>query len=117
MKRDMNLVREIMLQLRDFEHSYAPDIKVVGYSEEQIGFHSLLMYEAGLIDAVLDGSLALEHSADPRRLTWAGYEFIDNAQDPKVWGQAKEAVDKLGAVSFSVWASVLATLVGKNLGI
>ena len=117
MKRDMALVREILLQMRDFEHSYAPDIDIEGYSEEQIGFHCLLLYEAGLIEAMEDNSMRREHLAEPTRLTWSGYEFIDNAQDPNVWKQAEKAVEKVGDVSFGVWTNVLATVVTKSLGI
>lgn len=52
----------------------------------------------------------------PTRLTWSGHEFVENAQNEQVWGQAKAAVSKLGDVSFSVWATVLSQVVIENLG-
>ena len=58
-----------------------------------------------------------EYLARPTRLTWLGYEFIDNAQDPKVWSQAEKAVEKVGDVSFGVWTNVLSTMVIQNLGL
>lgn len=119
MKRDMDLVREILKSLNEFEHGFAPrELEIEGFTQEQVGYHCLLLHEAGLIEAAESTCISdLSPSAIPVRLTWQGHEFIDNAANEKVWGQAKGAVGKLGEVSFSVWASVLSSLVMQNLGI
>ena len=119
MKRDMDLVREIMLLLNEHEHGNAPsNIEIEGYSQEQIGYHCFIMGEAGLIGAADCTSMSSPSPiAIPTRLTWEGHEFIENAANEQVWGQTKEAVSKLGDVSFSVWASVLSKVVMQNLGI
>jgi hypothetical protein len=119
MKRDMELVRKILLRMNDYEHGYAPqDLNIDGYTEEQIGYHCLLLGEAGLIEASETSAMGMPSpSALPIRLTWDGHEFIENAQNDKIWGQAKEAIGKLGDVSFSVWATVLSQVVMRNLGV
>lgn len=119
MKRDMELVRQILLRLNEHEHGFAPDeLAIEGFTEDQIGYHCLLLDEAGLIQAVDTSTIsALSPSAHPIRLKWEGHEFIENAQNEKEWNQTKEAVGKLGDVSFSVWASVLSQVVMQNLGI
>lgn len=117
MKRNMDLVREILLALSKHKHGYAPcNFKVEGYTEEEVLYHCFILDEAGLIDASNtsdDNSLSPE--AIPTRLTWEGHEFIENAKSEKIWQQTKDAVNKIGDVSFSVWASVLAKIVEQNL--
>lgn len=119
MKRNMDLVRRILLLMNEHEHGYSPQkLEIEGYTEEQIGYHCLLLGEAGLIEATESSTYGSPSpEASPIRLTWAGHEFIENAQNEKVWGQAKEAVAKLGDVSFSVWGAVLSQVVMRNLGV
>ncbi|MFI4862089.1 MAG: DUF2513 domain-containing protein, partial [Phycisphaerales bacterium JB063] len=51
MKRDMELIRSILLICEDHEHGYAPEhIEVEGYTAEQIGFHIYLLGQAGYMN-------------------------------------------------------------------
>jgi hypothetical protein len=119
MKRDMDLVRSILLLLNDHEHGYAPRrLNIPSYTDEQIYYHCFILGEARLIQVSNSSDEnSLSPEAIPIRLTWSGHEFIENAQNEGVWSQAKAAVNKLGDVSFSVWASVIAKIVEQNLGI
>ena len=50
MKRDMDLIRKIMLRIEEEYTSTAIfNLKVDGYTMEQIAIHCKMMYEAGLI--------------------------------------------------------------------
>jgi hypothetical protein len=115
----MDLVRKILLSLNEANHGFAPnDLGIENFSEEQIGYHCLLLNEAGLIQASEITTLASSSPiAIPIRLTWEGHEFVENAQNEAVWRQTKETVGKLGDVSFSVWATVLSQVVMRNLGL
>lgn len=119
MKRDMELIRKILLVISEYDHGHAPDDLVIsGYTDEQIAYHCFILDEAGLIKASnTTSSESLSPEAIPIRLTWSGHEFIENAKNDGVWAQTKAAVSKVGDVSFSVWASVLAKVVEQNLGI
>jgi hypothetical protein len=119
MKRNMDLVRQILIKVNDHEHGYAPkNISLEGFSNEQVGYHCLLLGEAGLLEVVESSSMdSSSPSAIPVRLTWDGHEFIENAQNENIWGQAKETISKVGNVSFSVWSSVLSQIVIRNLGL
>lgn len=49
MKRDMALIRKMLLTVEAHENGYAPrDMTFEGYSEEQIGFHAKLIIDADL---------------------------------------------------------------------
>ena len=117
MKRSMELVREILLAMNDHEGGYAPgDLKIAGYTDDEIGYHCLIMGEADLIVAADTSTMGSSTpTALPVRLTWSGHEFIDNAKNENIWEQTKAALSKVGDVSFSVWASVLTRVVTQNL--
>ncbi len=118
MKRNMDLIRAILIKLEEYQHGHAPnDLGISGFSEEEIGYHCFLLDNAGLINAADDTcSGSPSPSAIPISLTWDGHEFIANAKNENIWGQAKETVKKLGDVSFSVWTEVLKQVVKNNLG-
>ena len=119
MKRDMDLVRAILLEIEKHEHGFAPDEwNVEGYTEEQINYHAYIMMEGGLVegaDVTTRGSESPE--AVIRHLTWAGHEFLDSAREPGRWNQAKQLLEKAGGASIAVWTAVLTDMVKKNLGL
>ena len=94
MKRDMDLVRKILLAVEEedgFEADWRPQIDE--YSFEEIVYHVELMIDADLLDA----DIQRFYGGDPpsiylRRMTWEGHEFLDAARNESVWNQAKEKV-------------------------
>ena len=108
MKRDMDLIRAMLLKIEEYPHGYSPQIEIDGYDGEQIGYHAVLLGEAGL--AVVENTSA--HGANSPsamvvRITWSGHEFLDAARDKTIWNQAK---DKIGSATIQVWMTVLSTL-------
>ena len=78
MKRDMDLVREIMKILHEHPHGSAPrSIEIEGYTQDTIGYHCFILDEAGLIRATNTTHLSSKSpTATPLSLTWEGHEFI-----------------------------------------
>jgi hypothetical protein len=115
MKRDLDLVREILLACEAEEHGFAPiqfdKLMEKGYAEELIGFHCLLIGDAGL--AVIED---LTNSGDESPnaailyLTWAGYEFLEAARDDARWFKAKSIIATAKAATFEVAKNVLTQL-------
>ncbi len=119
MQRDMDLVRQILLELEKAEHGFVFDNpEIEGYSSEVIAYHVYLMHEAGLVRAV---DITTADSASPEYeaagLTWSGHEFIEASRQPALWAQAKEIIAKAGGGSFALWQSVLTDIVKKSLGL
>jgi hypothetical protein len=94
MKRDMDLVREILIEMEKRPAS-TPNtpITLTGHTADEITYHLGLMHEAGLIHAIdassLDGEAWL-----PVNILWDGHEFLDAARSDTVWKKAKETVLK-----------------------
>ena len=120
MKRQMDLVRAILLELEKHEHAWAPrKLAIEGYTDEEVGYHVHLMGQAGLLD-VADATTRASASphAVPRAITWAGHEFLDAARDPSLWEKAKQKVGaSLVSVAFDVLKGVLTTLAKAQLGL
>ncbi len=120
MKRDMDLVRSIVLAIEAAPTGYAPDsIEIPGHTDEEIGYHVHLMIEAGLVRGQDVTSLAsTSPQAMPSSLTWTGHEFADASWDDKRWLKAKElAVTKAGSVTIEVLTKLLTSLMTSALGL
>jgi hypothetical protein len=119
MKRDMDLVRAILMEVEKHSAGFAPsEMKIDGYTPDQIAYHAHIMGQAGLVNAI---DVTHMGSAGPEAmvssLTWQGHEFLDAAREPTRWAQAKALVAKSGAASMQVWLEVLTDLVKKSLGV
>jgi len=93
MKRDMELIRLLLLQSESGEEP--PELS--SYSIDDQLYNLQLMEDANLI--VVRFSRGNENevvSASTERLTWAGHDFLDSTRDSKIWKLAKEHVLKSG---------------------
>jgi hypothetical protein len=117
-----NLLSKSATLKRLFQHpasGFAPDhIEIQGYTQEQIGYHAVLLGEAGLA-AVCDVTANDSKSPEAliRRLTWEGHEFLDSARDKQRWNQAKDLINKIGGASIQIWIAILTEIIKKSLGI
>lgn len=101
MKRDMELVRKILLAAEALP--YAEDFQSLdGVDEEQFITHALWLKQAGLIEAVgMAGSGSDAKFAIVQGLTWDGTEFVSALQDETLWAKAKERFMRPG-ISFTL---------------
>lgn len=116
MKRDMDLVRNILLTLEAEPSGYAPQtINIDGYTKDQIGYHIYLMIDGELLEGYEDEeSGKTSPSAFPKCITWEGYEFLDACRDDKRWEQGKSVFNKLGGVTLDVAKQVLTRIMVKQ---
>jgi hypothetical protein len=111
-KRDMDLVRKILLYIESKEDDY-PIIKAPfdGYDEIIFIEHYHLLYEAGLIRGETICSTSTPDrivKIIPFGLTWAGHDFTDSIKNDGIWNKATAAVSsKLGGLPFDVLKAVL----------
>jgi Hypothetical protein (DUF2513) len=125
MKRDMDLVRDLLLGVEadprlDGTKWIRPDerdnLGVVGigpHSKREIAYHLELLIEAGLIE----GRSGVDDVPAIARLTWQGHEFLDNIRDPEVWAKTKERLQGLQTVALSVIVEVAKAEMKKRLGL
>lgn len=119
MKRDMELIRQIALRIEEAPGGFAPHpFEVDGYSDEQVGYHVLLMIEGGLLHGIdLTAMDDPTPQAVPSRLTWEGHEFIDAAREPTRWEKTKALLARAGGASFPVWMEALTKAATSSIGL
>lgn len=105
MKRDMDVVRQIVLAVRDASGVVRA---VPGIDDATFIEHAQLLHEAGLIEASIQ---VVQHRATVAliwRLTWGGQDFAQSVADDTLWRKAKENVIKpLGSWTFAVLGEYL----------
>jgi len=100
MKRDMDLIRQMVLQVRNSNSSVS---SMAGVDQELFMQHAQLLQEAGLADASLQVVQHRVCAAIIWRLTWAGQDFADAITEDTLWRKAKENVIKpMGSWTFGV---------------
>jgi hypothetical protein len=122
MERDMDLVKEILAQLRD--GNYHVEEEIERHSEEEIIYHLKIMEENDLVDAELN---EVAHTEEPRKrkwvvgkigLTWKGHEFLDAAENASAWQQAKDFVQEQGSnVPFAVLQKMMMAYIKQEAGL
>lgn len=94
MKRDADLARQILLETENIPFDGGVhEIKILGYSAEEIAYHLLLARDAGLLE-VKDLSGNEYVMVRVTRLTHDGHEFLDAARSDTIWKKAKDTVLK-----------------------
>lgn len=124
MKRDMDLIRELMLKLEELPlergavwliNADLDELQVPGYSADQIDYHLSLIDEAGLIDSA--GASAMDGYGF-RRLSWQGHDFLDSVRSPDVWDRTKQAASAAGGFTVDLLVFAAKTyLEGKIKGL
>lgn len=118
MKRDLDLVREILLAIENNENAVGASFvitEIPNRSQEEISYHVELLREAGLIEAKDFSKGSRHYEWRPKRLTWLGHEFLDSARDENSWKQAKSKLEKVRNFSFEVLKGVLVKLAERSL--
>jgi len=89
MKRNMSLVREILLAIEDNEYPR----KITGYSIDEIKYHAALLISAGLLDGNVQDTISntsnIPSIVMPQDLTWEGHEFLSSIREENVWDTVK----------------------------
>ncbi len=108
MKRDMDLVRELMLKLENIPLATgdnvhilpdSPVILVTGYNSDQISYHLELIEQAGFLNPVCSRSAVgiMFHG-----LSWTGHDFLDSVRSPDVWVKTKEVAAAAGGFTIDI---------------
>jgi hypothetical protein len=121
MKRNMDLIRSIMLHLETYPDADLglTEVQVDGFSEDMVLGHLVLLGEAGFID------LNVEHflGGEPphyivHRITWAGHEFLEAVRSQTIWAKSTKMIASAGVgMAWPLLQAVLRAKAAEHLGI
>lgn len=98
MKRDMEIIRQILLNAEDDKYPYGARVWLDGVPDKTCAYHVALILDAGLAEGrVLKSSDSPYAAALIDRLTSAGHDFCDGIRQDTIWNKAKEHILKPGA--------------------
>ena len=119
MKRDLGLIRLILLEEEDaemtvslrkeFEQDYGSTF------ERAYGWHRALLVESGLVKGTSRQAGDGRWIAEIKLINWAGYEYLDSVRDDEVWRATKSAVNRFGSASLEVVKQVAAETIKKMI--
>lgn len=120
MKRDMELVRKILLHVETIENigGYVP-LVIQGYTNDAIFHHTRLLLDAGYLKAKGGVSFSFDGvSVTGGAMTYEGHDFLDAARSDTIWRQALDKISTTtGSVSLDVVKAVLIDFGKKALGL
>lgn len=118
MKRNMELIRQILLKVEEIPTPSNFDlIEIPGHEQEEISYHVKLLGDAGLLD-VYDlrtlGPNGFKYA--PMALTNAGHDLLDSIRSDTVWRKARSRLHKVGgSASMEVIQSLLTSIIRNML--
>lgn len=105
MRRDMDLVREILLAIEGTSGIMQPSsIKSENHSKKEIAYHFQLLIDAGFAQGkTIENGMGLPVDGIIQNLTWEGQEFLDLCRKNTIWEKAKKnALNVTGSLGFEV---------------
>jgi hypothetical protein len=127
MKRDMDLVRDLLLRLESVSlPNNTPatltvtsrDVTLPGDDPLAVTYHLRLLVDAGFVEAT---NLSRLDFFGVKGLTWRGHDFLDSVRDLKIWHEAKEGATKAGGFTvdllFDLAKGLLKTQIEKHTGV
>lgn len=120
MKRDLNLVRMILL---DIEPS-PPGQPIFGFnydnrSNAEVMEHVQLLLDANFVDGqMVPGNMGQPEGCVVMRMTWAGQEFLSKAKNDTVWKKVMAQAEEKGmSTSLAVINGLLEAAAKKYVGL
>ena len=102
MKRDLELIRKILLNVEADKYAYGASVRVEGYPDEIVGQHVALLLDAGLVEGRLRMTDAYGIvGAMIDRLTNSGHDFCAAIHEDTIWNKVRAKVIKPG-IAFSL---------------
>ena len=98
MKRDMDLVRLILLKIEEeYKSTALINLSIDGYDMDTVAYHCKILHEAGFVsnyNASYAGDELYIFSVGA--LTWEGNDYLDLVRDNSLWKKTKETITKKG---------------------
>lgn len=96
MKRDWDLVREILFAVEDLPPEATDGLRVSAleaYPPQLVAYHIEMLHQAGLLNAIVEKTSA-GTAATANSLTWEGHEFLDSIRQDSIWEKIKGSFTK-----------------------
>lgn len=121
MRRNMDLIRELLLRLEAIElrsgsvmHIDAtdPEVEIEGYGPDDIDYHLTLIHDAGLISpSSMNPAIGIAF----RGISWSGHDFLDTIRDPEIWAKTKNGATAAGGFTVELLRDLAKGFIKKQI--
>ena len=123
MKRDMDLVRELLIGISEGKDKGGL-LKTSDYTEEQVKYHLKIMSERGLVDVKVTNVTTKDSERRDYmlgllgQLTWEGQDFLQAIEEQTVWDKTKTRLQQVGgSASMAIVKTLAQDVAGEALGL
>ena len=98
MKRDMEIIRKVMIAIEEqYKDVALYELKVTDLDMKTIAYHCKILHDGGFIsDYVAQFASDELYSFGVGSLTWRGHEFLDKIRDETIWEKTKSTIENKG---------------------
>lgn len=118
MQRDMDYVRELLLDIEGKERPGLKDLLPVNAGNDEylkLAEHlRMLVDEAGFVSGTPAHNLAGKNWLD-LRLTWQGHDFLNSVRDPETWVKTKKGALAAGGWTVDILKDLAKGFIKKQL--
>ncbi|MEA5467218.1 DUF2513 domain-containing protein [Leptothoe sp. PORK10 BA2] len=117
MKRDMELIREIVFAVEGEDENFLEHFQIEGYSIEKVAYHCYQLVQGGYAEGRVVNDMKNKRTIITN-LTWEGHEFADLARSQTVWQKTMKLVkDRSDTVGMGVLMQLLAATAKSIFGL
>ena len=119
MKRDLDLVRQLMLQIEALPAAPPVQYRMSEIEDPVLLAHLEMLIEAGLVNGRISRSQGARGDViSVSGLTWQGYEWIEMVRSQSLWNEVKSAVlDGGGVLTFELTKAVALKIFRERLAL
>ena len=119
MKRDLDLVRQLMLQIEALPAAPPVQYRMSEIEDPVLLAHLEMLIEAGLVNGRISRSQGARGDViSVSGLSWQGHEWIDMVRSQSLWNEVKSAVlDGGGVLTFELTKAVAAKIFRARLAL
>lgn len=120
MRRDMDLIREILLELSKGKEEI--ELDPLKSEDKLFEYHIDILKQANLISYKNKfQDMVPKVYIDELRLTWLGNDYLDNISNESIWNKTKEVVFskgfELGNIPFSIIKEITTNQIKAKIGL
>lgn len=114
MKRDIDLIRQILLKIEADSNLHSQvnykEFITEKYSEDLVKYNLKLMIDQGIVEGRVAGVFVGSMNFFISGLTWIGHDFLDASRDDARWTKAKSILNEVKDYSLDLAIKVLSEL-------
>ena len=119
MRRDMELIRELLLVLEEAAQPVTDEVAIEGHSRGEVAYHLTLIIEAGYAQGRVMHDHSGANTTVPRavvvlRLTNQGHDLIESIRDVSVWSKVRTKLATVGGGATLDTIKLIAVAVAKQ---